>query len=115
MHVVQSRKTRIFDVCSLPINFMTSKIHHHDRNDHITNNFFHCSALITPIAKVMGLQSRERKGPFYFLTKNIILGIEKVFSMTAMVILVISLIIFIIGSMKLLVLANKLFFVVYPY
>ena len=96
-------KNRVrFDVCSLPLHFMTSKIHHHDRNGHITRNFFHCTALISPIAKVMGLQSWERKGPFYFLTKNITLGIEKVFSMTAMVILLISLISFIIGNIKLL-------------
>ena len=49
----------------------------------------------------------ERKGPFYFLTNNILLGIEKVFSMTEMVILLISRITFIIGNMKLLVLATK--------
>ena len=92
---------------------MTSKIHHHDRNGHITRNFFHCPALISPLAKVMDLQIWERKGPFYFLTNKIILGIEKAFSMTAMVILLISLITFIIGNMKLLVLANKLVFVVF--
>ena len=98
------------DVCTLPLHFMTSKIHHHDRNGHITRNFFHCPALISPLAKVMDLQIWERKGPFYFLTNNIILGIAKAFSMTAMVILLISLITFIIGNMKLLVLANKLVF-----
>ena len=85
-HDSRLAKNRVrFDVCSFPLNFMTSKIHHHDRNGHITRNFFHCTALISPIAKVMGLQSWERKGPIYFLTKNIILGIEKVFSMTAIV------------------------------
>ena len=82
---------------------MTRKIHHHDRNGHIICNFFHCPALISPIAKVMGLQRWERKGPFYFLTKNIILGIEKALGMIAMVILLISLISFIIGNMKLLI------------
>ena len=52
----------------------------------------------------MGLQSWERKGPFYFLTKNIILGKEKAFNMTNVVILVLQLITFIIGRMKLLIL-----------
>ena len=53
---------------------MTSKIHLHDCKGHITCNFFHCPALtvwyISPIAKVMGLQSCERKGSFYFLTPD---------------------------------------------
>ena len=30
---------------------------HHDRNSHITCNIFHCCAMISSFAKVVGLQS----------------------------------------------------------
>ena len=43
--------------------FMTSKIVHHERNDHIICNFFDFDAMISSLAKVMGLQSCQKQGP----------------------------------------------------
>ena len=36
---------------------------HHDRNDQITSYFFRFDAVILSLAKVMGLQSRQKQGP----------------------------------------------------
>ena len=41
------------------LNLMTNKIVHHDCNSHLTCNFFDCDAMISSLAKVMGLQSRQ--------------------------------------------------------
>ena len=43
--------------------FMTNKIVHHDRNGRITSNFFRFDAMISSLAKIMGLQSRQKQGP----------------------------------------------------
>ena len=45
------------------VNLMTNKIVHHDKNGHITSNFFRFDAMISSLAKVMGLQSRQKQGP----------------------------------------------------
>ena len=42
---------------------MTIKFVHDDRNDHITSDFFRFDAMISSLAKVMGLQSRQKRGP----------------------------------------------------
>ena len=44
-------------------NLVTNKIVHHDRNGLITSYFFHFGAMISSLAKVMGLQSRQKQGP----------------------------------------------------
>ena len=43
--------------------FMTNKIVHHDRNDRFACTFFHCEVMISALAKDMGLQSRQKRGP----------------------------------------------------
>ena len=48
-------KNRVqFGVSSHLLHFMTSKIHHHDCKGHVTCKFFHCPAMISSVAKVMG-------------------------------------------------------------
>ena len=42
---------------------MTNSLIYHDRNGHITSIFFHFDAIISSLAKVMGLQSRQKQGP----------------------------------------------------
>ena len=37
--------------------YMTYKVVHNDRNGHITRDIFHCGAMISSLAKVVGLQS----------------------------------------------------------
>ena len=93
---------------------MTSKIHHDDRDGHITRNIFHCQLLISSVAKVMGLQSCpsvHRNGCVvfhnYFVVRTFFRH-KTAFSITAKVILVKSVNFSIIGSNELLVLANKL-------
>ena len=58
----------------------------------------------------MGLQSRilleKTEGQNYLDTKNVVLGIENVINTTAVMILVISLIIFKYGSLQLMLVAN---------
>ena len=70
--------------------------------------------MISLFTKVMSLQSRlilEKKcDSKCFDTTNIFLGIEIIFSMTAVLILIISLIIFPSGILKLKILAKKLMF-----
>ena len=39
----------------LLLHFMTYKIIHGDRNGHITRDIFHCGAMISSVAKVVGL------------------------------------------------------------
>ena len=74
--------------------FVTSEAHHDDRNGRIISYIFHCHVMISSFAKVTGLQSRlilEKKcDSKCFDTKNIILGIEIIFSRTAVLILVIK-------------------------
>ena len=36
-------------------------MHRDDRNGNITRNFYHYGAMISSLAKVMGLQSRQKK------------------------------------------------------
>ena len=45
--------------------FMANKIVHHDRNGHITSDFFHFDAMISSLSNVMSLQSRQKtkQGP----------------------------------------------------
>ena len=52
------------------LNFMTNKIIHDDRNGHITSNFYSFDAMISSLAKVMGLQSRQKKGPKFVLQEH---------------------------------------------
>ena len=70
--------------------------------------------MISSLAKVMGLQSRilleKTEDQNCLDTKNVILGIENVINMTAVIILVISLIIFKHGSLQLMLVANELVF-----
>ena len=44
----------------LLIHFMTYKMVHDDRNGRITRDIFHCGAMISSLAKVVGLQSRPK-------------------------------------------------------
>ena len=66
--------------------------------------------MISSFAKVVGLQSRLLKTRFFIDIDNMILDTENTFSMTAVIILVIMLIIFNFGNIKLTLAANKLFF-----
>ena len=43
-----------FGATSHLLHFMASKIHHHDCKGHATYNFYHCPAMISCVAKVMG-------------------------------------------------------------
>ena len=45
------------------LNITTNKIFHHDRNGLITSYFFRFDAMISLLAKVMGLQSHQKQGP----------------------------------------------------
>ena len=78
---------------------MTNKIHHDDCNVLITSHFFHFDAMISSLAKVMSLQSRLKQGPKCIYSKNIILDMEKLINMTAVMILVRTLIDFNCGSL----------------
>ena len=77
---------------------MTRKSVHNDRNGHITCYFFHCHAI-----KVTGPQSRllleKTQDQKCYDTKNMVLGIEITINMTAVMIFVMQLIIFNIGSL----------------
>ena len=42
---------------------MTIKFVHDDRNDHITSDFFRFDAMISSLAKVIGILSRQKQGP----------------------------------------------------
>ena len=56
---------------------MAIQIIHHDRNDHITDNFFHWYAMITSLAKVRGHQSPLSDRCFlqrYIILQPLILG-----------------------------------------
>ena len=89
-------------------------MNHDDRNGHIARYFFHCHAIISSFAKVMGLQSRlileKTRDRKCYDTKNTVLGIEIAINMTAVIIFVIPLIIFNIGSPQFMLVANKLDF-----
>ena len=54
--------------------------------------------MISPLAKVMGLQNRQKTIHFLHDTENVTTGIKKSFDMTAVVILVIPLIILLNGN-----------------
>ena len=43
--------------------FMTKKIINDNRNGLITSNFFRFDVMISSLAKVMGLESRQKQGP----------------------------------------------------
>ena len=61
---------------------------HDDCNGHFTRDIFHCGAMISSLAKVVGLQSEK----CYFGLrgmKNIVSSVDKTFNMTAVIILVI--------------------------
>ena len=80
---------------------MTFYEDHCDRHGHINRNVFNCYAMISSLAKVMGLQS-----PFFLAhlgengrSKNMLLWVEITFSTTAVIILVVQLIIFLDGSL----------------
>ena len=86
---------------------MTNKMVHHDRNGHNIYDIFHCGATISSLAKVVGLQSRPMKCYCHKGMKNIVPSVDKTFNMTAVVILVLSLIIFVIESLQLMLLVVK--------
>ena len=95
---------------------MTRKLDYHDHNGHIARNIFHCYTMISSLAKVMymGLQSNlfleKTEDQNCYLTQYMVLGLENAFTMTAVIILVISLIIFKIGSLKLMLVATNIVF-----
>ena len=72
-------------------------MYHNDRIGHIARNFFHCGAMKSPLAKVMGLQSRQKQvGPKNASTHKKYSTRHRKdiqFSLTTVVILVIPLII----------------------
>ena len=47
------------------LHFITSEIAHHNWNYHFawSHHFFHCEVIILSLAKVKGLQSRQKQGP----------------------------------------------------
>ena len=45
--------------------FMTSKVVHDDRNGDFACVFFHCEVIVSSLAKFVGLQSRQKKDPFF--------------------------------------------------
>ena len=72
---------------------MTKKLHHFDRNGHVTPNFFHCGARDI----IFSLSKNE---PFLFLIEDYVIPyIEKTPNTTAMVISVMHLHIFNSGSL----------------
>ena len=52
------------------LNLVTNKTFHHDCNDHITSYFFHFDVVILSLAKVRGLQSRQKQGPKNAFTRS---------------------------------------------
>ena len=58
---VKSPKNSVFS--SRIFNLVTHKMVLHDSNDQITSYFFRFDAMILSLAKVMGLQSRQKQGP----------------------------------------------------
>ena len=73
---IQSKKQRQpfekgnpFGVALQIFHFMTIRTYHYDRNGRITGNIFHCYAIISSLAKVMGLQS-SKKVCLYFVDAN---------------------------------------------
>ena len=104
---------KVFFSSSQLFHFMTSKIVHHDRNGHNACNFFDCGAMIWSLAKVVGPQSRQKRGPkipTFQLLEDRSFWHRKWFNMTAVIILVIPLICFDSGSLQLMLVANKLVF-----
>ena len=93
----------VFGFSSRIIHLMTRKSAHNDCNGHITRYFFHCHAMISKLAKVTGPQSRllleKTQDQKCYDTKNMVLGIEITINMTAVMIFVMQLIIFNIGSL----------------
>ena len=80
---------------------MASKLVHDNRNGHFACDFFHCEVMIS-LVKVVRLQSRQKNDPFFHRHQehgSILLGMEKYFNMTAVIILVIPLICFDNGSL----------------
>ena len=47
------------------LHLMTNKINHDDRNAHFTSNFSRFDAMMSSLAKVMGLQSRQKQRPIF--------------------------------------------------
>ena len=71
----------------LLLHFKTRKMSDDDRNSHVTRDIFHCGAMISSLAKVVGLQSLPKwKCYFHLGTKNIIPSVDKTFNMTAVII-----------------------------
>ena len=44
---------------------MTRKLVHDDRNSHFACDFFQCEVMISSLANVVGLQSRQKIDPFF--------------------------------------------------
>ena len=72
--------------------FMTKEIVHHDPNGHISCNFFDYD--MNPSKSCGPAKSSKTRTQNFNSSKIVVLGIEKWFSMHAMIILVIILIIF---------------------
>ena len=110
---VENNRT-LFDFSPQRFLFMPRKIDNDDRNGHIASNFFHFYTMVSSLAKVTGLQSHllleKTENQKCYDTKYKVLGLENAFATTTMIILVIPLIIFNIGSLLLILVANKLFF-----
>ena len=49
---------------------MTSKVVHNNRNGHFACYFFYSGAMISSLAKVVGLQSRQNQDPKFQLLKD---------------------------------------------
>ena len=97
---------------------MTNKMNHDDCIGHIASNFFHCYAVISLLAKVMGLQSILLSDKMEDSNAwTLFLGIKITFSIFAVIILVMKLIMFIFRSLKLMFfwqIKNCFVFLVYP-
>ena len=57
------QKSRNFGFPSRLINLMTNKIVHHDRNGHITSNFFRFDAMISSLQKLWACKVVKNKDP----------------------------------------------------
>ena len=78
MHTTGKSSLTDFLLFSTTTHFITSKSVHHDRNGHFARNFIHYDPMISSLAKVMGLQSRQKQGPKNTIdSKNMVLGVEK--------------------------------------
>ena len=55
----------ISEFSSQILHFIASKVVHDDRNGHFACGFFHYEVMISSLAKVVGLQSRQKKRPIF--------------------------------------------------